>query len=49
MKKIIEYFSFHRRIARKLRRLQREAGRHNFTIADGLLGDVAKAFEEFEP
>jgi hypothetical protein len=49
MQKLLDYFSPHRRIARRLRRLQAYAGKHNFTIAFGEFGRMANDFERFEP
>ncbi len=49
MQKLLDYFSPHRRIARRLRWLQRYAGKHYFTIATGEFGKMAQDFERFEP
>jgi len=49
MQKLLDYFSPHRRIARKLRWLQHYAGKHYYTIATGKFGKMAQDFERFEP
>jgi len=48
MQKLIDYFSPHRRIARRLRRLQQYAGKHDFTVATGQFRKMAQDFERFE-
>lgn len=45
IKSIALYFSAEARIARHLRKAQELAGYANYTVAFGLLNDVAKVFE----
>jgi hypothetical protein len=47
MKRLKEYFAPHNRIARKLRWLQRYAGKHYFTVATGKFAEMANDFEQF--
>lgn len=46
--KVKDYFAPHRRMARALRRLQRYAAKHHFTVVTHEFGKMAETFEDFE-